>query len=140
MRILLFALALLSFSVGAQEYLPEVTLTWTAPTQTESGQPLEVGGYDILYREMSATEWTRVLVTDSTRTELVVSDLVAGDYEFSMAVYDAFGCYGQFNQPQQVTIRQTDKPPVIAMGVTQNQQELVDPVTTCTDDCTIVED
>lgn len=130
----------ISVAVSAQELLPAVELTWQKPTQTDSGNALVVGGYEINYRAVDDDTVHRILITNPDRTALTIDNLQPVDYQFAMVAYDDAGCYGQFNQPQVMTIRQTERPQSVTMTVEQAQAPLPDPAESCDENCTIVSD
>lgn len=138
MRFLLLALLLPALAVS-QELLPEAQISWQVPAETVGGQPLEIGGFEVVYREVDATEWTRLLLTNPDRTSLTV-DLDPGDYEARIAVYDERYCYGDWSEPAHFTIAAHDRPPAMTFSVVQGEKALANPADNCTDDCTIVED
>lgn len=76
----------------------DVTIEWFIPTERENGDYLElaeIGGYEIRYKLLSATQYTSVKVSDGGADQYDLGYL-AGDYEFEIATFDTNGLYSDF--------------------------------------------
>jgi hypothetical protein len=76
----------------------DVTIEWFIPTERENGDYLElaeIGGYEIRYKLLSATQYTSVTVSDGGVDQYDLGYL-AGDYEFEIATFDTNGLYSDF--------------------------------------------
>ncbi len=68
------------------------TLSWNAPTERTDGSPLtNLAGYMIYYGRMSGVYDYQVDIDSPGVLTYVVEDLVAGEWYFSLAAYDAEG-------------------------------------------------
>ena len=69
-----------------------VTLKWTLPTEYEDGTPLQdLAGYRIYWRNISATQRLSIEIDDPRLSAIVISNLPAGIYLFSMTAYNEAG-------------------------------------------------
>lgn len=75
-----------------------VALSWTPPVKRENGSGLditEVGGYELRYKAVSATNYTYVTVNDAWTNQYNIPWL-EGDYIFQIAAFDKNGLYSSF--------------------------------------------
>lgn len=81
----------------AVQVLGSVQLQWNIPTRRVNGDPLydyELGGYEVRYRKLPATEFTYVTI-EAWKSEYIFTWL-EGAYEFEIAAFDNNGLYSQF--------------------------------------------
>ena len=88
-----------SSSVGNMaEINGPVEVHWTAPSQRENGNFLditEIGGYELRYKLKSDPRFTSVVINDSYIDEYYF-DHLQGEYEFQIAAFDTSGVYSAF--------------------------------------------
>lgn len=76
----------------------DVTIEWFVPTERENGvylELVEIGGYEIRYKLLSASVFTSVYIQDGSIDSKNLGHLI-GDYEFQIATYDVNGLYSEF--------------------------------------------
>ena len=76
-----------------------VTLYWSAPLERVNGETLnvtDIAGYEIRYRQVGATEYTRVVVNGHEVNNYYIDDLSSADYVFELAVFDTSGLYSDY--------------------------------------------
>lgn len=83
-------------SGGSTTPKTSVTLSWTAPTTRQNGDPLlpsDLAGYEIYYfLEGSSQEQDQIVViNDALATEATITDLATGTYFFAIATVDSDG-------------------------------------------------
>lgn len=87
--------------------LYSATVTWETPAERENGEFLsyaDIGGYEIAYRLTQSNTFQSLVVDDSLQTQMVLNNLVAGEYEFSIAAFDSEGLYSDFSEPTYAVI------------------------------------
>lgn len=76
-----------------------VTLYWSAPLERVNGDTMnvtDIAGYEIRYREVGATEYTKVVVNGYEVNNYYIDELSSADYVFELAVFDTSGLYSDF--------------------------------------------
>jgi hypothetical protein len=76
----------------------DVSLSWIAPTERESGAPMltsELAGYEIKFRSVSEIAFTVVTIPRAETMTYVFRNLL-GDYEFQIAAFDNNFVYSNF--------------------------------------------
>lgn len=77
-----------------------VTLTWEVPVARENEDPLyiyEIGGYEIAYRKIGTDIYQTVQIDQGDIDSFTLTDIVVGEYEFKIAVFDSNGLYSQYS-------------------------------------------
>lgn len=87
--------------------LVAATIRWQVPSERENGALLaieELGGYEIAYRNTNDPVFEAIIVTNREQTAYELANLVAGEYEFSIAAFDNEGLYSDFSEPTIVVL------------------------------------
>lgn len=87
--------------------LYSATVNWQTPSERENGgflSPVEIGGYEIAYRLTQSDVFQSIIVEGSLQTQQIINDLIAGEYEFSIAAFDSEGLYSDFSEPTYAVI------------------------------------
>lgn len=101
---LVLCLSMLCGAVSAQTpagtiAVPSLQFNWVPPIAREDGTALpvaEIGGYEIRYRLKGANAFTYLVIDNGAAKSYSLNGLVAGDYEFQIAAFDADGLYSPF--------------------------------------------
>ncbi len=83
----------------AEVSVASLTLSWSVPSFRENGETLElyeINGYEILFKKVGEPLYYSENITDAQTTELVLSGLNSGDYEFKIAAIDSEGLYSSY--------------------------------------------
>lgn len=95
---------------NTEAQLHSVNVNWQIPEEREDGQPLiaaDIGGYEIAYRNTSSQVFESVVVNNAMQTQQAITNLAAGEYEFTIAAFDSEGLYSDFSQPTLVVLGST---------------------------------
>lgn len=75
-----------------------VEIYWTAPSQRENGEFLditEISGYELRYKYKEDDHYTRIIINDNY-ANFYSLNLIHDEYEFQIAVFDVKGLYSIF--------------------------------------------
>lgn len=81
-----------------QPILFSMMLSWTPPTQRESGETIELyelSGYKITYRRLDGSNTQTVQISGGNTTEYLVPNISSGDYEIRVSALDENGLEGE---------------------------------------------
>ena len=78
------------------------TVEWDIPQTRENGEAMslgEIGGYEILYRNVQQPSYTSIVIEDHTADNYVIRDLSPGEYEVMVAAFDTDGLFSDYSDP-----------------------------------------
>lgn len=86
-------------SATGPEDLRSVSLYWSAPSHRINGEDItieDLGGYEVRYRKLDESGYTRVVIEDPLIEQYHIDALTEADYVFEVAAFDKDGLYSDF--------------------------------------------
>lgn len=94
-------------NAGQSDGLIAAVIRWQVPELREDGSTLlldDLGGYEIAFRNTQDPVFESIFISDRALTQAELANLVAGEYEFSIAAYDSEGLYSDFSEPRFIVL------------------------------------
>ena len=110
------------FSIAVASATGSIRLRWTPPIENEDGSPLlDLAGYRIYWRSTSSTETGSMKIDNPGLSAIVIDNLIAGTYEFTMT---SFNVQGIESSPSNSITRTVDAS--VGIGVAQGGSTAVE--------------